>query len=157
MHQKCIVRMWMTKCGKPSSQFEQRSPSGTNSMMCSTHSLVKVADSPAWSNACHQAILRGPSLMMVLLEPQNAVCKHSQNSIYPYIYIYIYIPSSLFIHIYRSIYLHIHLFISISLYLPQWHPEYTHNAPTRLQMDSHNVHTRQCHRSEAPWTHMSLP
>ena len=98
MHQKYIVRMWMTKCGKPSSHTEQRSRSGTYTMMCSTHSLGKVDDSPACSKACHQAILWGPSLMMVSLEPQAAERKHLQNdqsyiiiiyyNIYTYVYVY---------------------------------------------------------------------
>ena len=125
MHQKCIVRMWMTKCGKPSSQFEQRSPSGTNSMMCSTHSLVKVADSPAWSNACHQAILRGPSLMMVLLEPQMRYVSTHKTL---YIHIYISISISLHLSSYISIALSIYTSISLSLYLSISHNG-TRNTP----------------------------
>ena len=67
--------------------------------MCSTHSLGKVDDSPACSKACHQAILWGPSLMMVSLEPQAAERKHLQNDqsyiiiIYYNIYICIRLPN----------------------------------------------------------------
>ena len=40
-----------------------------------------VSDSPARSNLCHQAILRGLSLMMVLFAPQPAASRYLQNTI----------------------------------------------------------------------------